>query len=154
MPVFFDTSFFPHIDFFELRTPADLFCKLESDLASLEASGQDTRIAFNFFVTAEHLPDWLGQRALVKTNCILRIVSHIANGAKHFHLNDKRHNSVTSTEKFRVVEEGCVEPSYFYEPLLIHLSPDEAKELGLSEIDALTLGHKVLDFWRPYVHAS
>jgi len=143
-----------HIDFFELKTPADLFSKLEGDLAALEKSGQDARIAFNFFVTAEHLPDWIGQRILVKANCILRIVSHIANGAKHFHLDEKRHNSVTGTEKYRVVEEGYAEPGYFYEPLLIQLSPNEAKELGLSEIDAVNLGHKVLEFWRPYVHAS
>lgn len=142
-----------HIDFFELKTPADLFRKLESDLASLDASGQDTRIAFNFFVTAEHLPDWLGLRTLVQKNSILRIVSHIANGAKHFNLNDPRHKSVTNTEKFRIYAEDVYEPDVFYEPLIIHLSPDETRELGQSEIDALTLGHKVLEFWRPYILA-
>ena len=143
-----------HIDFFELKTPADLFSKLESDLASLESSGQDSRNAFNFFVTVEHLPDWLDQRTLVKQNCILRIVSHIANGAKHFQLRDERHKSVTSTEKFRVFEEGVFEPGVFYEPLLIHLSEDEANELNLKEIDAVELAHKVLDFWKPYVQTT
>lgn len=143
-----------HIDFFELKTPADLLRKLESDLVSLEESGQDTKIAFNFFVTAEHLPDWLNRRDLVQKTSILRIVSHIANGAKHFYLNDKRHTSVKSTEKFRVFEEGVVENGYFYEPLVIHLSKEEEKDLGFSEIDAVTLGHKVIEFWRLYVPAS
>lgn len=143
-----------HIDFFELKTPTDLLRKLEEDLASLEQSGQDTKVAFNFFVTAEHLPDWLGRRDLVQQTSILRIVSHIANGAKHFYLKDKRHKSVKCTEKFRVFEEGVVEEGYFYEPLLIHLAAEEEKELGVSEIDAVSLGQKVIDFWRPYVQAS
>lgn len=140
-----------HIDFFELKTAKDLFHKLEDDLVALEESGQDTKVAFNFFVTAEHLPDWLDKRCLVKQNSILRIVSHIANGAKHFYLDKERHKAVVNTEKFRVLEEGIVEPGYFYEPLIIHLEPHEAAELNVSEIDAVELGHKVLDFWKPYV---
>ena len=143
-----------HIDFFELKTPADLLAKLESDLASLETSGQDTRVAFNFFVTAEHLPDWLDKRKIVKENCILRIVSHIANGAKHFYLKDKRHKSVSSAEKHRVYAEGVYEPGVFYEPLLIQLTDDEAKELNLTEIDAVDLGRKVLEIWKPYVQTT
>lgn len=137
--------------FFELKTPADLFRKLEGDLVALEASYQDTRVAFNFFVTAEHVPDWLDRRGLVRQHAILRVVSHIASGAKHFVLNDSRHRSVTSTEKFRYMEQGYVEPGYYHEPLLIHLSPDEAREMGASTVDAVTLGRQVLDFWRQYV---
>jgi hypothetical protein len=140
--------------FFELKTPADLFHKLESDLAALEASCQDTRIAFNFFVTAEHLPDWLGRRDLVRQHAILRVVSHIASGAKHFVLDDTRHQSVTSTEKFRVFEEGCFEPGVFHEPLLIHLSPDESREMNVSTIDAVILGRRVIEFWRQYIPAA
>jgi len=137
--------------FFELRTPADLFRKLEADLEALEATYEDTRVAFNFFVTAEHLPDWLNKRDLVRQTAILRVVSHIANGAKHLVLHDRRHQSVTSTEKLRYVEEGYFEPGYVCEPLLIHLSPDEARDLGFQTISAVTLGHKVVEFWRPYI---
>lgn len=140
-----------HIDFFELKTAKDLFRKMEDDLAALEKSGQDTKVAFNFFVTAEHFPDWIGQRALVKQNSILRIVSHIANGGKHFYIDKKRHKSVSHAEKFRVYEEGVFEAGVFYEPLLIHLEPDEAKDLGVTDIDAVDLGDRVVNFWRPYV---
>ena len=140
-----------HIDFFELKTATDLFRKLEDDLVSLEASCQDNRIAFNFFVTAEHLPDWLGKRDLVRKHCILRVVSHIACGAKHFDLKDKRHKSVTSAEKSRVYDEGVFEPGVFREPLVIELSSDEAQELGATVIDAVSLGKKVVEFWRTYV---
>jgi hypothetical protein len=137
--------------FFELKTPADLFCKLEGDLVALESSYQDTRVAFNFFVTAEHIPDWLGKRDLIRQHAILRIVSHIANGAKHFVLSDRRHKSVTSTEKSRYIEDGYFEPGYFHEPLLIHLSPDEAREMNAPMIDAVTLGRQVIEFWRQHI---
>ncbi len=137
--------------FFDLNTPADLFRKLEGDLAALESSYQDTRVAFNFFVTAEHLPNWLGKRDLILQHAILRIVSHIANGAKHFNLDDARHDSVTSTEKSRYVEEGYIEPGYYHEPLLIHLSPDEALEMNTPTIDAVTLGRQVIEFWRQHI---
>jgi len=140
-----------HIDFFELLTPADLFRKSEDDLKALQSSPCDTRLAFNFFVTVEHLPDWLGQRDLVQKNCALRIVSHLANGAKHFVLNNPRHKSVKNAEASRYVEPGYAEPGYFEETLEIYLAPDEAKELGTAVIDAVSLGHRVLQFWRPHV---
>lgn len=140
-----------HIDFFELKSATDLFRKLEDDLIHLEASGQDSRIAFNFFVTAEHLPDWLGQRELVRQHSILRVVSHIANGAKHFELKNTRHKSVENTEKFRVFEEDVFEPGVFDESLIIELSSNEAQEFGAPEVDAASLGRKVVDFWRPHV---
>lgn len=46
-----------YFKFFELQTPADLYSKLENDLASIKETAQDSKSAFNFFVTAEHLPD-------------------------------------------------------------------------------------------------
>src|SRR5512135_1187472 len=143
-----------HIDFFELRTPADLFRKSEDDLRALQGSPCDTRLAFNFFVTVEHLPDWLSLRDLVHKHCVLRIVSHLANGAKHFALNDPRHKSVRKAEASRYVEAGYVEPGYFEETLVIHLAPDEAREMGVPVIDAVTLGQKALQFRRPHVPAA
>jgi hypothetical protein len=137
--------------FFELTTPLQLFRKMEADLAALQQSGQDSHIAFNFFVTAEHLPDWLGLRALVHQHALLRIVRHLANGAKHFNVDPKRHRSVVVTSKDRYFEEGYIEPGYMEEPLLVHLSPDEADEMGTAVIDSVSLGRKVLAFWRPHV---
>jgi hypothetical protein len=59
-----------------------------------------------------------------------------------------------ATSKERYVEEGYVEPGYTEEPLLVHLAPDEGSELGVSVIDAVTLGQKVLAFWQPYVRGA
>lgn len=143
-----------HVDFFELRTAADLFRKIEDDFRALQAVPSDARLAFNFFVTVEHLPDWLHQRQLVRKHCALRVVSHLANGAKHFVLDDPRHKSVTKAEVSGYVEEGYVELGYVADVLEVHLSPDEAREMGQPVIDVVSLGQKVVQIWRPYVPAA
>jgi hypothetical protein len=140
-----------HIDFFELRTAGDLFRKIEDDLKAMEASPGDARLAFNFFVTIEHLPDWLGRRDLVKKTCLLRIISHLANGAKHFVLDNSRHNSVKNAEGSGYVEPDYMESGYFEESLDVRLSADEATEMGVEVIDTVSLGQKAVQFWRPYV---
>jgi len=143
-----------HIDFFELRTAADLFRKIEDDLKAMEASPDDARLAFNFFVTVEHLPDWLGRRDLVKKTCLLRIVSHLANGAKHFVLDDSRHKSVMNAKASGYVEADYIDPDYIGDSLEVHLSADEAKEMGGDVIDTLSLGRRAVQFWRPHVPAA
>jgi hypothetical protein len=136
--------------FFALANSLDLFRKLEADLAALRTSSSDSRLAFNFFVTAEHLPDWLGKRALVQQHALLRVVSHLANGAKHFTLDPKRHTSVTGTTE-EAYAEDYVEPGYVEDWLLVHLSAAEAAQLGTQAFDVRELGQLVLDFWRPHV---
>jgi hypothetical protein len=106
------------MDFFELTTPLQLFQKMQSDLAALMTSGQDARIAFNFFVTAEHLPDWLGLRSEVKKHALLRVVSHLANGAKHFTLDPKRHTAVVATSKESTLRKAMWSPAISKSPYL------------------------------------
>ena len=45
--------------FIPLQTPKDLLAKLEHDLGRMEADPTDAYAAFDFFVTAEHVLDWL-----------------------------------------------------------------------------------------------
>ena len=149
-------------DFGELKTPADLVRKLEHDLQRMAAAGSDQYAAFDFFVTADSIVDWLfpevpddkaatteqkkRQSDLRKTNALPRIASHIANGAKHFVV--ARHNSITGIEKSRYVEKGYVEDDYFEDPLLVHLTSDEAVRLGVQgSIEAIQLARLVLQFW-------
>jgi hypothetical protein len=83
-----------------LTTPADLFRKAEADLSALESDPGNERLAFNLFVTIEHMPDWLGLKRehTVAHKSELRVVAHIANGQKHpIDLNPQRHNSVDAT---------------------------------------------------------
>lgn len=91
--------------FSTLATPADLLEKLKHDLSRIRQNLTHPYAAFDFFVTAEHLLDWKypdtgGQwnkdnRTLLRTTTpLLRVVSHLANGAKHFKAT--RHKSVDS----------------------------------------------------------
>jgi hypothetical protein len=147
---------------FELRRPADLVRKLRHDLERIETSPHDQYAAFDFFVTAEHIVDWLhpsdadepARRALRSSSPLLRITSHLANGSKHFEATRKHHRSVAGTEKSRYVEEGYVEPGYFHEPLLVHLTTDEARELGVPTIEVASLARHILEFWSNHAPAA
>ena len=44
--------------FFHLRTPEDLVLKLRREFDRLSANPADSDAAFNFFVTAIHVPEW------------------------------------------------------------------------------------------------
>ncbi len=45
--------------FFEIKTPQDLLDKLKREYMHLQKSTLNQDIAFNFFITAEHISDWL-----------------------------------------------------------------------------------------------
>ena len=53
---------------FELRTPQDLLQKLRFDREQLKKDPTNTYLAFNFFVTAEHIKDWLHPGKANKAN--------------------------------------------------------------------------------------
>ena len=156
-------------DFGELKLPADLVRKLEYDLDRMVASGSDQYAAFDFFVTADSIVDWIypeiyndkaatekqkkKQGELRKANVLLRIASHIANRAKHFVVT--RHNSVTGIEKSRYVAKEYVADGYFNDPLLVHLTMDEATFLGVHEyIEVIQLARLVLQYWSAYEGVS
>ena len=89
--------------FAPLKEPEDLLQKLEHDYERMQSDPNDSYAAFDFFVTAEHMLDWLHpdsengrlkRKQLREVNEILQIVSHIASGAKHFEATAKQHNSV------------------------------------------------------------
>jgi hypothetical protein len=88
---------------FDLRTPADLLKKLEHDFDAV-LTQENAYTAFNFFITAHHLHEWVRKwpspPALPlerpKDSPILAVIAQIANGAKHFQ-TDHRHDSVADT---------------------------------------------------------
>ena len=140
--------------FCELRTPKDLLRKLEHDFGRISDNPEDEFAAFDFFVTAEHIVDWLypsnrtDRENMRLNNPLVAITSHIANGAKHFVATYKHHKSVAGVERSKYFAEDCVEKGYVAEPILVKLSPAEAAVLGASEIEAPELALKVLNFWK------
>lgn len=120
----------------------------------METSPDDQYAAFDFFVAAEHIVDWIlpdskiDQRNMRNNNDLLKITSHIANGAKHFEAKAKHHKSVSGVEKSRYVAKGYVKEGYYSDPLIIHLSPDEEGLFGTRDIEAVALAKKVLSYWQ------
>jgi hypothetical protein len=161
---------------FDLTIPEHLLKKLEREYEKLRENPADADHAFNFFVTAEHIPDWLARsdpKALggksIKTfkrgHPITRICENLANGAKHFIPKvspEKQLNiSVQRTERKTrgYVKPGYVKPGYVREEtiLQVYLTPGEVDELRRSgvpdaaeAIDAPLLAAKVLEFWRKH----
>lgn len=142
---------------FTLKTAEDLFRKLERDFNLMRARPLDPDVCFNFFVTAEHLPEWHfggdAKKAAAHrdSKALLRVCSHLANGAKHFQVN--RHSSVGSTNYATVVRYSPVgeppkpQPSGTETRFSVQFTQQEFAELG-HEMTVDMLGAKLLEYWR------
>jgi hypothetical protein len=118
--------------------------------------------AFDFFVTAEHLVDWHLPRSAAKnrrkereereafrnSESLLQLVSHIANGAKHFEAMASHHRSVDDLES----NTGGFSPAAFSTKAF---SPSAFKFAGLtvklsdgSSRHVLDIAKDVIKFWR------
>ena len=144
---------------FQLRTASDLREKLRRDLAKLKAEPLDADAAFNFFVTAEHMLDWVysgkartDERTKARQGSVLlRVCSHLANGAKHFEVEGKHHDSVSSTQTVEhtmsvVNIVSITGPFVSWPRLLLTLKGTAATELG-NVIGAIELAERVMDYW-------
>jgi hypothetical protein len=141
--------------FFDLRTPPDLFGKLGRDFARMNEEPLSSDCAFNFFVTADHIVDWLhpGDRAKDTRSAkrggsiLLQICYHLSSGAKHFEATHKCHTSVAKTERHRGAFGPGFSKAFDISRLEVHLDGDAAKTYGES-IDALDLAQHVYDYWK------
>ena len=137
---------------FALRTPMELLAKLRHDKGRLTTNPADSYAAFDFFVTALHMGEWMrksGHPIIPQTEYereLWKVCEHIGNGSKHFTVN--RHHSVKSTGY-----EGGVFDSHAYQAntfqvgsLVIEFEEESAKYLGKS-IDAVSLAQELLDYW-------
>lgn len=144
--------------FFDLRDPQSLLKKMRYDYDRMVASPLSTYAAFDFFVTANHIIDWIWPSSSSEqlkleraAETIPRICEHLANDAKHFIVN-RPHVAVAgiahSLEGDPFWEETVDSEISGSEPgLFIKLGPEEARELGLDSIAATQLALLVLAYW-------
>jgi len=153
---------------FTLTSAEDLLAKLGRDLARIEREPWNPDPAFDFFVTAEHMLDWRDpdrkprdseakerRGALRESEPLLRITSHIANGAKHFRPLAARHKSIQGTGQRT---SGGLQSDGFqsnaFAPAttspVVDLSDDEATSVGCKEIAAVDLARRVLEYWKAH----
>lgn len=143
----------------KLKQPEDLYSKLVHDRARMQAAPLDLYAAFDFFVTAEHMRDWVlpghkggkAREALRREHAVLRLVSHVANGSKHFQADDPRHRSVEDVTTEGYAEPGYVEDDYWEQTLVIRLTPTEHDALGSPFITSVDLADRTLQFWADYL---
>ena len=149
--------------FFEMQTAQDLLGKLNREYAQLQTSPLNQDIAFNFFITAEHIPDWLHpgraktmklkREKLFEKSLCLQIGSHIANGSKHFKAEAKHHKSVSDTSlKGAFQRDAFQDDAFDVARLSIDLDADAAKELGSSSIEVVELAGRILKFWENHMN--
>ena len=147
--------------FFLLRTANDLLQKLERDFKKLKQHPLDVDLAFNFFVTAEHILDWKYPGRANKSNreklrnaeVRLQVTSHLASGAKHFDVEAKHHTSVKDTGRVGYWPEGYWPRGYWPESLIVYLDGNAASLLS-SQISVLDLASDVLQFWQSHLQST
>jgi len=142
---------------FQLQDAQGLLAKLRHDFGRLKADHVDVCAAFDFFVTARHLPEWLypgdktKQAALFDGSVLLRVCRHIADGSKHFQATSKQHDSVNSTAlEGSVFQPGVFQSNAFQVgTMVVYLDGDAAITLGES-IEVTDLARRVLDYWEAH----
>jgi hypothetical protein len=79
----------------------------------------DTYAAFDFFVTADHMLDWIlpdyagqsqaqARKLRREGNRLLQVASHLGNGAKHFRVTARHHTAVNHAD----LDDGSLEHAY------------------------------------------
>jgi len=144
--------------FAKLQGPVDLYQKLLHDRSRMRMNSLDVYAAFDFFVTAEHMRDWVhpghrgakAREAMRRDDVVLRLISHLANGSKHFLAEDKTQLSVVDVSKSGYAE-NYVEDGYWEQALEIQLTLPEQGAIGASTISAAELADRALQFWESYL---
>jgi hypothetical protein len=137
---------------FEMRTPEDLLGKLEADFQRLTAaeplSKEAQYAAFDFFLTANHLPDWLvaakgGSKTAWRNYADEPLVGAIANGGKHFTVNDPRYQTASDG----AIHEGAFDSNVF-DRSAFDVDGLEIENIDGSIVDVIDLAERVLEHWR------
>lgn len=148
---------------FQLSSAKDLLNKLAWELDQLRQSPNHAYHAFNFFVTADHMLDWVHpdldkakRKKRLNDSPLLQIVNHISSSAKHFSANPERHKAVIRADALAPrpqVESYVTSPgSHIFSRrrhsrvLSVHLDSSFASTCK-SPIHVLELAELVYEFW-------
>ena len=145
-----------------LQTPDDLLGKLRHDLQRLRGAPGDSFAAYDFFVTAEHMLDWVlpghandaKRSQLRSSNVLLGIVSHVANGSKHFVVESPRHQSVQHCNVAPSSSIGLsTSAGSGIERVFVSLEGPAILQFGPT-MGADDLAERIVRFWESYLSTS
>ncbi len=154
--------------FGSMKRPADLFAKLEHDLARIQVDQTDQFAAADFFQDAEAMLDWVetgrkrkeAREALRDSEPLLQVASNVACGIKHFQVEAAHHEHVRHADieggdyekTLRAAEQEEVRQRF--PPGVLYLSLDGAAAAALGRyVAGLEIAEKVVGFWRKYLEA-
>jgi hypothetical protein len=157
-----------NIGIWGLDESEDLLDKLAHDFRRLTAdAGQQTMLytAFDFFVTAYSLVDWVKKhRALTPAEVqalygemLIKICADLANGSKHFQLTKPPKTTLTTYSSGPVFQPGVYQKGVFRDDwqAWVELSASEATAADVPRIcPVMTLAEKVLAHWERYFGRS
>lgn len=144
---------------FDLETAGDLYNKLKRNYAAYEKDPINSDLAFDLFVTAWHLLEWVypndstKQKEVRDSNVVLQICEHLAVGAKHFEPKNPKLESVKRSSLSGgawtegVWAKGAWKKGAWGEKLSIALENEAAKQYG-ENILAIDLAKDVMAFWK------
>lgn len=140
---------------FQLKTPADLLAKLKHDLKRLSHGKTDPYPAFDFFITAEHLVDWVfpgseADRRKMWSEPLLALCSHLANGSKHFEATARHHKSVSDSHEHHGGFSDEFSSDFDVSGLIILLDGDAKVQYG-PQIQAHDLAVRVVEYWENWM---
>lgn len=143
-----------------LNTATDLLAKLDRDLTQLRRSPTDADACFNFFVTADQLPEWHFSRdpervaEFRRQHSLARACSKIASGSMRFRISEKRPQgglspvpATAGVPTFAPVGRMSARPAGKLVELLLDLEPTEAADLG-PVLSARDVAERVVQLWR------
>jgi hypothetical protein len=101
--------------------------------------------AFDFFVCAEHLADWVAKErggTLTQHRAYAdgALVSHVANGAKHFRVDPTRHTTVRDTASSGAYQRGAFQSDAFQTATLV-IALESNASVSANEVASRVLSH-------------
>jgi hypothetical protein len=152
---------------FGLNQPDELLNKLEHDFQRLQDDiGKQAMLytAFDFFVTAYSLVDWVKKdRALTRAEVdalyapmLVKICGDLANGSKHFQLDRSPKTTLTTHSAPPAFQANAFSSAFQVTwSAWVELSPSEATAAGVPPIcPVMVLAEKVLAHWQRYFGRS
>lgn len=138
-----------------MSRPEHLLAKLRHDYGRVTRKPDDCYAAFDFFVTANSMVDWVWPSATAaqqnrdrRADALPRICEHLANGAKHFVLTrPSTHVAVTDLKVHKGAFSEAFSDAFDVGMLMVALNSDEAAELEIPTIPAHQLARRVLNYW-------
>lgn len=138
------------IGIWSLTAPSDLLHKLNVDLRRMQESPGDALAAYDFFVTAYHMHEWLARDASHKTKLesapLVRVAGEIATRAKHFRADNPKWVTL-GVMGARMPGPLSRTPRGIPTPLWVGLQDPSLTPIGRDIVRATQLAQCLVDHW-------